>query len=181
MQLLYASTNPAYNPITMPILRPRSMEFISRSAEQTRRAGLRLGSLLQPGDLICLVGDLGAGKTTLMQGIASGWGSLDQVTSPTFVLVNVYRRPNQEHLFHLDAYRLNSSAEAQDLDIDSMLEDGVLVIEWAEKIQDILPQTRIWLEIKWVDENQRDFLITAYGSRYLNLLAEFRRQLFGVA
>lgn len=165
----------------MPILKPRSMEFISRSADQTRRAGLRLGSLLEAGDLIGLVGDLGAGKTTLMQGIASGWGSLDQVTSPTFVLVNVYRRPNQQRLYHLDAYRLNSPAEAHDLDIDSMLEDAALVVEWAEKIQETLPAERLWLEIKWVDENQRDFLITAYGSRYLNLLSEFRRQLFGVS
>lgn len=165
----------------MPILKPRSMEFISRSADQTRRAGLRLGNLLQPGDLIGLIGDLGAGKTTLMQGITSGWGSLDQVTSPTFVLVNVYRRPNQERLFHLDTYRLNSSAEAHDLDIDFMLENSALVIEWAEKIQEILPKNRLWIEIKWVDEDQRDLLITAYGSRYLNLLAEFKRQLFGVA
>lgn len=165
----------------MPILKPLSMEFISRSAEQTRRAGLRLGSLLQPGDLIGLKGDLGAGKTTLMQGIASGWGSLDQVTSPTFVLVNVYRRPSNERLFHLDAYRLDFLTEAEDLDIDSMLEDGALVIEWAEKIEEILPKTRLWLEIKWVAENQRDFLITAQGSRHTNLLAEFRRQLFGVS
>ncbi len=165
----------------MPILKPRSMEFISRSAEQTRRAGLRLGGLLQRGDVVGLVGDLGAGKTTLMQGIASGWGSLDPVTSPTFVLVNVYRRPNKERLFHLDAYRLNSVAEAQDLDIDSMLEQSALVVEWAEKIKEILPESRLWLEIKWVDEHQRDFLITAYGSRYRNLLAEYKRQLFGVA
>lgn len=165
----------------MPILKARSMEFISRSADQTRRAGLRLGSLLEAGDLIGLVGDLGAGKTTLMQGIASGWGSLDQVTSPTFVLVNVYRRPNRQRLYHLDAYRLNSPAEAHDLDLDSMLEDAALVVEWAEKIQETLPAERLWLEIKWVDENQRDFLITAYGSRYLNLLSEFRRQLFGVS
>lgn len=165
----------------MPILKPRSMEFISRSADQTRRAGSRLGSLLETGDLIGLVGDLGAGKTTLMQGIASGWGSLDQVTSPTFVLVNVYRRPNLQRLYHLDAYRLNSSAEAHDLDLDSMLEDAALVVEWAEKIQETLPAERLWLEINWVDENQRDFLITAYGSRYLNLLSEFRRQLFGVS
>lgn len=165
----------------MPILKARSMEFISRSADQTRRAGLRLGSLLEAGDLIGLVGDLGAGKTTLMQGIASGWGSLDQVTSPTFVLVNVYRRPNRQRLYHLDAYRLNSPAEAQDLDLDSMLEDAALVVEWAEKIQETLPAERLWLEIKWVDENQRDFLITAYGTRYLDLLSEFRRQLFGVS
>ncbi|HSQ27707.1 MAG TPA: tRNA (adenosine(37)-N6)-threonylcarbamoyltransferase complex ATPase subunit type 1 TsaE [Anaerolineales bacterium] len=165
----------------MSILKPRSMEFISRSADQTRRAGLRLGSLLEAGDLIGLVGDLGAGKTTLMQGIASGWGSLDQVTSPTFVLVNMYRRPNLQRLYHLDAYRLNSPAEAHDLDLDSMLEEAALVVEWAEKIQETLPVERLWLEIKWVDEYQRDFLITAFGSRYLNLLSEFRRQLFGVS
>ncbi len=157
------------------------MEFISRSAEQTRRAGLRLGSVLQTGDLVGLVGDLGAGKTTLMQGIASGWGSLDQVSSPTFVLVNVYRKPNRQRLFHLDAYRLMSANEALDLDIDTMLEEGPLVIEWAEKIKDILPDEVLWIDIKWVDENQRDLLITAYGDRYLSLLADFRRLLFGVS
>ena len=76
----------------MPILARDAFEFFSRSAEQTQRLGMRLGSLVKPGDLICLSGDLGAGKTTLVQGIARGWGSVDQVTSPTFVLVNVYRR-----------------------------------------------------------------------------------------
>src|SRR5690606_20946296 len=101
--LLYASPFTAYNPNRMPILMSQSMEFISRSAEQTRRAGMRLGGLLQPGDVIGLVGDLGSGKTTLVQGIAAGWGSLDQVSSPTFVLVNVYRRPDQGKLYHLDA------------------------------------------------------------------------------
>jgi len=79
----------------MPILDPNSMEFISRSAEQTRRVGMRLGTLLQTGDVICLIGDLGSGKTTFVQGLASGWGSLDPVSSPTFVLVNVYRHPRR--------------------------------------------------------------------------------------
>ena len=78
----------------MPILDQHSFEFISRSTEQTRRLGMRLGALLRSGDVICLAGELGSGKTTLVQGIASGWGSLDQVTSPTFVLVNVYRGPD---------------------------------------------------------------------------------------
>ncbi len=69
----------------MPILDPQSTEFISRSPEQTRRVGMRLGAYLKQGDLVCLAGDLGSGKTTFVQGIASGWGSLDAVTSPTFV------------------------------------------------------------------------------------------------
>ncbi len=165
----------------MPILKSQSMEFISRSAEQTRRAGMRLGALLQPGDVIGLVGDLGAGKTTLMQGVAAGWGSLDPVSSPTFVLVNVYRRPDHQRLFHLDAYRLNNTHEAEDLDLEAMIENGPLVIEWGDRVSQVLPEERLWLKIKWMDENQRDFIITAFGSRYEALLLEFRKQVFGVA
>ena len=82
----------------MPILDPHSLEFISRSAEQTRRVGMRLGGMVGSGDVICLVGDLGSGKTTFIQGFAAGWGSLDPVTSPTFVLVNLYRRPEGARL-----------------------------------------------------------------------------------
>jgi tRNA threonylcarbamoyladenosine biosynthesis protein TsaE len=69
----------------MPILNANTLEFVSRSPEQTRRLGMRLGALMQAGDVICLSGDLGSGKTTLVQGIARGWGSLDPVSSPTFV------------------------------------------------------------------------------------------------
>src|SRR5512143_2513445 len=128
----------------MPILDPHSLEIISRSTEQTRRVGMRLGALLQPGDLVALVGDLGSGKTTLVQGIVSGWGSLDPVSSPTFVLVNVYRHPENKRLFHLDAYRLNGAAEAEDLDIDAMIEAGPLVIEWADRILGTLPAEYLW-------------------------------------
>jgi tRNA threonylcarbamoyladenosine biosynthesis protein TsaE len=101
----------------MPILDPHSLEFISRSAEQTRRVGMRLGALVDGGDVVCLVGDLGSGKTTFVQGLAAGWGSLDPVTSPTFVLVNLYRRPEGARLYHLDAYRLSGASEAADLDL----------------------------------------------------------------
>jgi tRNA threonylcarbamoyladenosine biosynthesis protein TsaE len=79
-----------YNSL-VPILVPNTVEFTSRSPEQTRRLGVRLGTLLQPGSLVCLAGDLGSGKTTLVQGVAQGWGSLDQVSSPTFVIVNAVR------------------------------------------------------------------------------------------
>src|SRR5512142_504182 len=106
----------------MPILDARTLEFFSRSPEQTRRLGMRLGGLLQPGDLICLSGDLGAGKTTLVQGVAQGWGTLDPVSSPTFVLVNEYRRPDSSRLYHLDAYRMANYLEAEDLDLDRMVE-----------------------------------------------------------
>jgi tRNA threonylcarbamoyladenosine biosynthesis protein TsaE len=71
----------------MPILDSHSLEIISRSAEQTRRVGMRLGALLKPGDLVGLVGDLGSGKTTLVQGIAAGWGTFDQVSSPSMSTV----------------------------------------------------------------------------------------------
>jgi tRNA threonylcarbamoyladenosine biosynthesis protein TsaE len=164
----------------MPILDAQSLEFISRSADQTRRAGIRLGSLLQPGDVVCLEGELGSGKTTLVQGICSGWGSLDQASSPTFVLVNVYRRPQDQRLYHLDAYRLSGSAEADDLDVDAMIEDGPVVVEWADRIRAALPSEYLWIFLRWVDFDQRDLVISARGSRYQSLLHQFRRQVFGV-
>lgn len=164
----------------MPILDPHSTEFISRSPEQTRRAGMRLGAMLRSGDTICLVGDLGAGKTTLVQGIAIGWGSLDQVTSPTFVLVNMYRRPDGLRLYHLDAYRLRDAQDAVDLDIDNLLEGGPLVVEWAERIRTALPNEYLNIRLRYIDEQQRDLLISAHGKRYEDLLAAFRRTVYGV-
>lgn len=165
----------------MPILDAHSMEIISRNAEQTRRAGMRLGELLKTGDVVCLVGDLGSGKTTLAQGICAGWGSLDQATSPTFVLVNVYRRPRGERLFHLDAYRLNGASEAEDLDLEALLEHGPLVVEWADRIQPALPADNLWVKLKWIDEDHRDLVITAHGLRYEAILDELRKQLYGVS
>lgn len=164
----------------MPILESHSMEFISRSESQTRRAGMRLGTLLKPGDVVCLIGQLGSGKTTLSQGISAGWGSLDQVTSPTFVLLNVYRHPGGGQLFHLDAYRLNNSIEAEELDIEALIHQGPMVIEWADRIEEALPSERLWVSLYMIDESQRDFVITAQGSRSRELLSEYRKQLFGV-
>ena len=163
----------------MPILDTHSLEFISRSTEQTRRVGMRLGSLLEPSDLVCLVGDLGSGKTTLVKGIAAGWGSLDPVSSPTFVLVNVYRRPGGDRLFHLDAYRLNGPAEAADLDIDAMVEAGPLVVEWADRIQTVLPENYLRINLRFVNPEQRDLVLSARGARFESLLAAFRQRVYG--
>ncbi len=156
------------------------MEFISRNPDQTRRLGARLGALLKTGDLVCLSGDLGSGKTTLVQGIAAGWGSLDQVSSPSFVLVNVYRHPQGRKLYHLDAYRLSNADEAEDLDLLGMLENGPMVVEWAERIQSALPAAHLWINLRWVDEEQRDMLFKAQDEYYLSILAELRRQIYGV-
>ena len=164
----------------MPVLKQHSLEFISRSPEQTRRIGMRLGALLKTGDVICLVGDLGAGKTTLVQGISSGWGSLDNASSPTFVLVNVYRRPDGGSLYHLDAYRLVNAAEAEDLDLDMLMESGPLVIEWADRIRAALPKDCLWITLVWVDQEQRDFVVAAQGGRYQALLNNLRTQVYGI-
>lgn len=155
------------------------MEIISRSTEQTRRVGIRLGAMLKPGDVICLVGELGAGKTTLVQGIAAGWGSLDPVSSPTFVLVNVYRRVDGQRLFHLDAYRLSGASEAEELDLDAFLEKGPLVVEWADRIRPALPSDHLWTTLTYVDDSQRDLVFSARGTRYQNMLSGFRKRVYG--
>lgn len=163
----------------MPILNARTLEFFSRSPEQTRRLGIRLGTLLQTGDMVCLAGELGSGKTTLVQGLAQGWGSLDTVSSPTFVLVNEYRRPDGHCLYHLDAYRLANWMEAEDLDMERMLESGPLVIEWPERIKEVLAPNRLWISLRWIAEEQRGMTFSSHGERYEDLLVEFRKRVFG--
>jgi tRNA threonylcarbamoyladenosine biosynthesis protein TsaE len=164
----------------MSILHADSMEFISRSAEQTRRVGLRLGALLRQGDIVHLDGDLGSGKTTFVQGVARGWGSLDPVSSPSFVLVNVYRKANGGQLYHLDAYRLAGPADVDDLDIEDLLNTGPLVVEWAERVRQALPADALRIRFKWVDENQRDLVFSASGQRSQKLLLDLRRIVYGV-
>ncbi len=163
----------------MPILDSHTLEFFSRSSEQTRRLGMRLGSLLQKGDAVYLQGDLGAGKTTFVQGVAQGWGSLDPVSSPTFVLVNVYRRPDGQNLSHLDAYRLAGVDEAIDLDLDYLIEQGALVVEWPERIQEALPKEYMLIKLRYIAEEQRGMVFLSVGERYENLVNEFRQRVLG--
>ena len=155
------------------------MDFFSRSPEQTRRIGVRLGGALQTGDVICLQGDLGAGKTTFVQGVARGWGSLDSVSSPTFILVNVYRRTDQSQLFHVDAYRLDSTPEAEELDLDSMLAQGPVLIEWPERMDGLIPRERLWLKLEHIDEEEREMKFRSSGKRYDDLLEVVRHGAYG--
>ena len=163
----------------MPILDLHTIDVFSRGPEQTRQIGMKLGGALQTGDVICLQGDLGAGKTTFVQGVARGWGSLDSVSSPTFIIVNVYRRQDQARLFHMDAYRLDSTPEAEELDIDSMLAQGPLLIEWPERMAGLVPPEHLWIQLEYLAEEERGMKFRASGSRYDELLEVVRRAAYG--
>lgn len=163
----------------MPILDEHTFEFFSRSPEQTRRLGMRLGALLRPGDLVCLQGELGAGKTTFVQGVAQGWGALDEVSSPTFVLVNTYRRADGSLLSHFDAYRIDSVSEAEELDLDALLVQGALFIEWPERVTPILPDEHLWVFLDYVSEEHRSLRFKANGTRCQSLLSHLRQDVYG--
>lgn len=116
-------------------------------AEQTRELGRRLAAQLRAGDLVVLVGDLGAGKTTLTQGIGAGLGVRGQVASPTFIIARSHRSLGDgPPLVHVDAYRLGSLEEVDALDLDSTLEESVTVVEWGEGLVEQLAEH--WLEIR---------------------------------
>lgn len=165
----------------VPILDAHTFDFFSRSPEQTRRIGARLGQVVESGDVICLQGELGAGKTTFVQGMAQGWGSLDSVTSPTFVLINEYRRADGAMLFHLDAYRLDSLGEAEELDLDRMMLEGALVIEWPERLEALVPKQELRVVLEHVAEEQRRIQFTGRGERYDHILGRLQQAMFGVA
>jgi tRNA threonylcarbamoyladenosine biosynthesis protein TsaE len=111
--------------------------------------------------------------------MAQGFGSLDAVSSPTFVIVNQYRRPDGAVLSHLDAYRLQNAYEGEDLDLYLMLERGALVVEWPERIDAALPVDRLWVKLRYMAEEQRGMQFNSHGKRYEALLSAFRRQVLG--
>ena len=114
-----------------------------------------------------------------MQGIAQGWGSLDPVSSPTFVIVNVYRRPDGQNLNHLDAYRLQNADEAMEMDIDLLIEQGALVVEWPERIDAALPEENLLVKLRWISDEQRGMVFLPSGIRYQTLVEDFRRRVLG--
>lgn len=166
----------------MPILDDRTLDFVSNSAVQTERLGVRLGELLEPGDLLCLEGDLGAGKTCLARGISRGWGAVRSATSPSFTLVNEYPRASDNlPLFHLDCYRIQGAQEAIAIGLDDMLDQpGVVMIEWPERIAEALPPERLWISLRWSADTKRGICLSATGERAIELLAKFRYSAFGV-
>jgi tRNA threonylcarbamoyladenosine biosynthesis protein TsaE len=167
----------------MPILDENTLDFVSHSAAQTRRFGVRLGLLLQPGDVICLEGELGTGKTCLTQGIGEGMGVVEPITSPTFALIAEYHPPTPApSLYHIDVYRLDRAVhEAMALGLDEyLLGDGACVIEWADRISSMLPRERLWISFRHLDISKRGLVVTATGARFQELLRDFRQAAFGL-
>ncbi|MBN1977466.1 MAG: tRNA (adenosine(37)-N6)-threonylcarbamoyltransferase complex ATPase subunit type 1 TsaE [Anaerolineae bacterium] len=165
-----------------PILDEHTLEFVSRSPEQTRRLGARLGALLKGGEVICLEGSLGSGKTCLAQGIGRGWGVSQTLISPTFVLVREYAHPGDAvTLYHVDLYRISGTEEALTLGVDEFLGDkhAICVIEWAERSRSLMPEEHLWVQLEFADPMRRAMYFTAQGERHTALLQEFRHVAFG--
>jgi tRNA threonylcarbamoyladenosine biosynthesis protein TsaE len=131
----------------------------SSSPDETRGIGERLAARLRPGDVVACIGELGAGKTCFIQGLARGLGVTSVVTSPTFVLVNQYR--GRLPVYHLDAYRTLSLTELVDIGVEEMLHgDGITVVEWADKLLPLLPVRTITVAITGLGDEPRRITIT---------------------
>ncbi|MEJ5309375.1 MAG: tRNA (adenosine(37)-N6)-threonylcarbamoyltransferase complex ATPase subunit type 1 TsaE [Anaerolineae bacterium] len=166
----------------MPILSPDAIEFISRSPEQTRRVGARLGMLLSGGAVVALEGNLGTGKTVLAQGIGIGWGATTSLISPTFIIIRRHtRNQDDEHFYHIDLYRIAGSTEAEALGLTELLGDPgtVCVVEWAERAADLFPEERLWVTLRALDEQRRSLTFRATGDRHRAIQEKLRKELAG--
>lgn len=148
----------------------------THSAAETERLGEHIGALLQAGDLICLTGTLGAGKTCLTRGLARAWGALEQPTSPTFTLINEYHRAKDDQRFyHADCYRLQGEEDAVTTGLEDVLDEpDVVVIEWPERIQMLLPPERLTIVIEAPEDDDRVLSLQACGERARAILESLR-------
>ena len=152
--------------------------FVTHATEETIALGKRLGSLLQPGDVLVLTGDLGAGKTQLTKGIAAGMGIADDVTSPTFNILMVYEGERMP-LYHFDLYRLDDPDQLEDIGFyDALESDGPCVIEWGEQFSDEIGPERLDVYLTRLDEQAgvgeeppREVRLVSHGSRAEELVA----------
>lgn len=144
---------------------------ISKNFEETRDLGKKLAGELKGGELICLSGDLGSGKTTFSQGVLEALGAEKPYSSPTFMIIKVYDikisnpKAKIRKVYHIDTYRIDEK-DILDLGWEEMLreKDSVIIVEWPERIKNIIPASAKWISLKWLDENRReitDFLSNA--------------------
>ena len=141
-------------------------KFTSHSEEETLELAQNFESEKFPNMVICLNGELGSGKTLFVKGIAQALGINESITSPTFTIVKEY--DGELPLYHFDVYRLDGNTEGVGIE-EYFKKGGVVVIEWANTIQDILPEERLDIKFKVVGENKRVLVITPYGAAYEEL------------
>ncbi len=153
-------------------------KIISKSAQQTKKIGERLAKNCFGGCIIGLVGDLGGGKTTFTQGIAKGLGISQQITSPTFVLLKKYKVKSTKYkdellrFYHIDLYRINVPSDVYSFGFDEALKDegSIVVIEWVEKVIDILPEEKLIIKFDFISENERRIVFKPFGKKYEELV-----------
>ena len=145
------------------------MEFIVNSVEDTMELGKQIGKLASSGDIICLTGDLGTGKTHLSKGLAKGLGITEHITSPTFNIVNEYHS-GRLSFYHFDVYRVSDPDEIYAIGFDEYIfGNGVSLIEWANYIEEIIPREYLYINIKKMPEEGEDvrkITVTPFGSAY---------------
>lgn len=151
-------------------------EYISHNENETKEIARKLASKLQRGDIIVLSGDLGSGKTKFTEGFLSFWGLDNEISSPTFTIVNEHSK-NDTNIYHLDVYRLENLGEFYSIGGTEYFTNGICVIEWGELLEDILPNN--YIKIKFTKDEENDEIrylnFKAYGERLNNLIEELNK------
>ncbi len=147
--------------------------FVSTSPEETHRLGVKLGGLLQPGDFVGLIGDLGAGKTHLVRGVAEGAGvARSEVASPTFAIVYPYR--GRVPLYHADLYRIADYDELYATGfLDLVTNDAAFLVEWLDKVPEAAPREYLRLTLRPTGDESRELVAEAFGARPAELVASW--------
>ena len=151
--------------------------ILTKSATETEEFAINLAKSLKRGDILCLYGNLGSGKTTFVQGLAKGLGIKRRIISPTFIIVRSYKiktphfakasrgKQNSNFVYHIDLYRIQTKQDLLGVGIDEILKDekNIVSTEWAEKLFDLLPKKRIDLKFKYIDQNERLIEVEKHG------------------
>lgn len=137
-------------------------KIITKSFEETQKLGFDLAKNLKGGEVICLHGNLGSGKTTFVQGLAKGMGVKQRIISPTFIIVRSYEIKNQKSkmFYHVDLYRVENDKDVESLGLLEIINDkeNIVVIEWADKIEHLLPSNRVDIIFNYIDDNRREII-----------------------
>lgn len=144
------------------------IEIISENEKYTYNLGIKIGKILKCNDIVCLDGELGAGKTVMVKGITQALGVKEYVTSPTFTIVNEYK--GKMPVYHLDVYRLGDIDELYDIGFDDYIDNGIMLIEWADNIKSAIPDKAVWIYIKYTDDLNKRIIDIKANDKFIEEL-----------